>query len=102
MARCGDWYLVAYGPVQAGSEQHVGGGKPAANQETPPILQRLLCMAQLRCEISGGTLHRGWRLAIDVLQSAVTAHHVEARRVELGRGIEAPLEPNRMLPRLGR
>src|SRR5262249_61046966 len=38
------------------------------------------------------------RLAVDVLQIAVAAHHIEASRVELGRGIKAPLEPGRMLP----
>ena len=102
MACCGDWYLVTYSPVQARSEQHVGGGKPAANQKSPPVLQRLLRMAQLRCEILSRAFQRYGRLAIDVLQSAVAAHHVKARRVELGRGIEAPFEPGRMLARLRR
>src|SRR5580693_8945096 len=48
VAGCGDWYVVAHSPGQAGGQQHIGGGKPAADQERPPILQRLLVMAQLR------------------------------------------------------
>src|SRR6516225_9007807 len=55
---------------------------------------------QLRREISGGAFQRERRLAIDVLQIAVTTHNVEAGRVELGRGINAPLEPGRVLPRI--
>src|SRR6516225_6632043 len=101
-ARRGDRHPVAYRPGQAGGEQYVGGAKPAANQETPAILQRLLRMAQLSCEILGGAFQCHLRLAIDVLQSAMAAHDVEARCVELGRGIEAPFEPGRILARLGR
>src|ERR1700751_1969050 len=31
VARRGDRYIVTYSPSQAGGEQHVGGGKPAAH-----------------------------------------------------------------------
>jgi len=67
-----------------------------------PSLQRLLGVTQLRREIAGGAFQCGRGFAVNVLQVAVAPHDVEAGRVELGRGIEAPFEPGRIIAGLGR
>ena len=86
-------------PIEAGREQDVGAGEAVGHQILPPVRERRLDMPQLPAKIFACLRDNFRRDAIDGPQriGAMAAHHIEARRVELGDDKETPLEPARIV-----